>query len=426
MSPIPFITVLWCLILAASLSGKRELPEPLLMPYALPNVHYGSLDLGDYDLDGDLDLLITGMSGERPIAGVYRLEDSLFFLQRGEEVERHVFKTFRNVNAILNQVSRGSAKWGDYDGDGDLDVLLTGLAVVEEDVNVTVRKIVTEVYENRNGVFVQDVRIVLAPVFNGSLAWGDYDADGDLDAIVSGASRQDAPYDPATYLLRNDDGLLVPIETELPGTMFGDADWADFDGDGDLDLVLMGQTMGPPTLDVWENVGSDSFIPLQLNVHGLAFGSVDWGDYDGDGDPDLVVTGGRLGPHLYVGETLVLRNDGNGRFTDVSANVADVMLGDSKWADFDNDGDLDLAIIGRVSPIGEDTGWIYLNEGDDRFVADYRIGGLAFSSMAVGDYNGDGDVDFAISGRSDDNRSRTAFYMNRIIAEPIPEDLFPR
>lgn len=423
---ITWMSALLLTTLATMLSGKQDLPNPLLVPYGLPNVHYGSLDLGDYDLDGDLDLVVTGMTGSGPLTRIFRLDDSLFILQRGEQVDIHHHKTFRPVDAVLNQVSRGSARWGDYDGDGDLDILLTGLAMIQEDVDVTVQEIVTVLYENRAGVFVQDRSFELPRVFNGSVSWGDYDVDGDLDAVVSGATNPEEPYDPATYVLRNEDGKLIQSAADLPGTMFGDADWADVDGDGDLDLALLGQTSGLPIFGIWRNDGADTFTPLTLNFSGLAFGSVAWGDYDDDGDPDLVVTGGRLGPKLFEGETYVLRNDEDEQFTDVSTEIADVMQGDAEWADFDLDGRLDLAVFGVHSSLGEETGWIYLNDGNDRFLPRYRIVGLLFGSMSVGDYNGDGDVDFIMSGRTLDGQLRTGFYMNVVIPEPIPDDLFPR
>lgn len=422
----PAAAMMLLLVVTATMSGRQDLPNPLQVPYGLPNISYGSLDFGDFDLDGDLDLLLTGTTTRGPITRVFRLEDSLFFIERGEDIESHYHKTFHPVDAVLDQVGRGSAKWGDYDGDGDLDILLAGLTTIQEDVDETVRIIVTNLYENRNGVFIRDMSAELPQVFNGAIAWGDYDADGDYDVVISGARNQEEPFDPATFILENRNGRLIQSAIELPGTIFGDAAWADIDGDGDLDLALLGQTANLPIFDIWRNDGGGQFTPLDFEFPGLVYGSLDWGDYDGDGDPDLLVTGGRIGPQLLEGETYLLRNDGEGRFVDVSNSIVDVMLGDAKWADFNMDGRLDLIVFGRQSALGELSGWIYLNEGNDEFSPAYRVGGMTFGALDVGDYNGDGDVDFIISGLTPDERPRTAFFMNVVIPEVLPADLFPR
>ncbi len=65
---------------------------------------------GDYDNDGDLDILLTGDTGTEIISRVYRND--------GE--------TFADISAPLPGVKLGSVAWGDYDNDGDLDVLLSG------------------------------------------------------------------------------------------------------------------------------------------------------------------------------------------------------------------------------------------------------------------------------------------------------------
>ena len=72
-----------------------------------------------------------------------------------------------------------SVAWGDYDNDGDLDILLTG---------VIVQDIISKIYRNNgDNTFTEQTGIVLAGVYDGSVAWGDYDNDGDLDILLTGA-----------------------------------------------------------------------------------------------------------------------------------------------------------------------------------------------------------------------------------------------
>ncbi|MBN1581455.1 MAG: VCBS repeat-containing protein [Anaerolineae bacterium] len=85
-------------------------------------------------------------------------------------------------SSLLHRVSNSSAAWGDYDNDGDLDILLTGW-----DGSIEIALI----YENKNGGFFVDsvASANLAGVAYGSAAWGDYDNDGDLDILLTGAAH---------------------------------------------------------------------------------------------------------------------------------------------------------------------------------------------------------------------------------------------
>ena len=81
----------------------------------------------------------------------------------------------------LTGVNNSSVAWGDYDDDGDLDILLTGY----DGSNTLVAK----VYRNDGGVFV-DIGAGLTGVNYSSVAWGDYDNDGDLDILLTGLFRR--------------------------------------------------------------------------------------------------------------------------------------------------------------------------------------------------------------------------------------------
>lgn len=130
-----------------------------------------------------------------------------------------------------------------------------------------------------------------------------------------------------------------------------------------------------------------------------------WGDYDDDGDPDLFLVnfrGSILEPHADdpgLGLPALYRNDGGGRFTEVSreAGLAQADFGlAAAWGDYDNDGDLDL----YLSNYGPDR--LYRNEGDGRFTEVTRPAGIdadGFSAgCAWGDYDNDGHIDLYVTG----------------------------
>ena len=141
----------------------------------LAGVWAGSVAWGDYDNDGDLDILLTGNPSGTPIAKVY-------------ENTGGTFVEDTSASAVLTGVwAAGSMAWGDYDNDGDLDITLSGW---DSDQNA-----ITKVYENSGGAFAEDTSAsaVLAGVWAGSVAWGDYDNDGDLDILLTGYTTPPSP-----------------------------------------------------------------------------------------------------------------------------------------------------------------------------------------------------------------------------------------
>jgi hypothetical protein len=191
---------------------------------------------------------------------------------------------------------------------------------------------------------------------------------------------------------------------ELAGGVVAD----DLDGDGWIDLVTSSSDPGQ-SLRFFHNDGGVAFVERTEQV-GLAsqLGGLNLiaADYDNDGDVDLLVLRG--GWHFLDGKirNSLLRND-NGQFTDVTheAGLAEPALPTQSgcFADFDNDGDLDLYVGNEHwEPLGlEAPGQLYRNEGDGTFVDIAAEAGVENRRYAKGvtaaDYDGDGDTDLYIS-----------------------------
>ncbi|MBK8574504.1 MAG: VCBS repeat-containing protein [Elusimicrobia bacterium] len=152
----------------------------------------------------------------------------------------------------------------------------------------------------------------------GDVAWGDYDNDGDLDTVMIGNR--------GTYELRiyknNGNGTMDPTQIEVDGPAGGlesySVAWGDYDNDGDLDILANGFGGSAAELRIYKNNGNGTMDAAQIDVDGpgggVQPGSVAWGDYDNDGDLDVLTNG-------YAGGTPQLRiykNNGNGTMDDAN------------------------------------------------------------------------------------------------------------
>lgn len=286
-------------------------------------VKEGSACWGDYDSDGDLDLLLCGISANGAVTKVFRNDGN----------------AFTAVDTGLPAISNGTACWIDIDRDNDLDIFLSGSAI-------------TQIYINDNGMFTSAGQNFGS--FNNSAAsFGDYDNDGDLDLVVIGDSGAGA----VSKVFRNDDGVFIDAGAGLTGLMSGYAEWIDYDCDGDLDVCLAGYNDAlEAQFFLFLNEGK-MFFQVFAGIEGFAVGQADWGDYDLDGDPDLILSGKASGcGAVAVG---IYRNEGNGVFNKLQDEISPAIRSSLAWADYDNDGDLDFIISG-------------LDLGDNPFTTIYR------------------------------------------------------
>ena len=282
----------------------------------LPNVEFGTW--GDFDRDGDLDLAVSGLDYETNT--------------RVTEIYRNDNGSFVSINAGLTPVEYAELAWGDYDNDGDLDLVVAG-----DDATGAQR---TTLYRNDGGVFV-DANAGLLGVDSASLAWGDYDNDGDLDLALSGYT---GPGESRARLYRNDGGAFVAMDAGLVQAGDGTVAWGDYDNDGDLDLLVSGSVGGATDATrLYRNNGNGTFTENAVAALKDIYGAAAWGDYDNDGDLDILLSGAY---GANVSFTDVYRNNGDGTFTALNLGLRPLQGGAAVWGDYDNDGDLDLLLAG--------------------------------------------------------------------------------
>jgi enediyne biosynthesis protein E4 len=239
-------------------------------------------------------------------------------------------------------------------------------------------------------------------------AWGDYDNDGWLDLYVTGNLD-------ASVLYHNEgDGTfsLSPFSdsVSLQGVKSGGTVWGDYNNDGWLDLYVAND--GPDTL--FYNQQGAGFLNVTESA-GLGDpgkgSSATWGDYNGDSYLDLYVTNWSCYPecgdpteHDAARDTLY-RNNGDGTFADVSSLlVYEKLLGAgfaASFVDYDGDGDVDIYVANDMlkNPIGNVL-WRNDGPGCDEWCwtdasVEARANTLTYAmGTAIGDYDGDLDVDF--------------------------------
>jgi Tol biopolymer transport system component len=342
----------------------------------------------DYDNDGDLDLLLVNGS-------------DILYRNNGDG-------TFTDMTATAGVTDSGhglAGVWADYDNDGDLDLYVANYRGEPNRLY----------WNNGDGTFtdVADAAGVNLAGDEISAIWGDYDNDGYVDLFIAN-DRSNIPVENSANVLYHNNGNGTFTEATasagidpLVGIISAGAAWGDYDNDGDLDLYVSNQAEAGEN-NLYRNNGNGTFtdVTSAAGVNGTDDSQgCAWGDYDNDGDLDLlVVTGNRETPP--DASNVLYRNNGDGTFTDVTGSAGLTFIGDcvaTAWADADNDGDLDVYIT-TSGNFGAVPDLFYRNNGDGTFTEAAAVAGLSVVqngiALAWGDYDQDGDLDLFVDGNT--------------------------
>lgn len=318
---------------------------------------------GDIDGDGDIDLI----TGRVEVPSL----DFLIAIHLNDGTGQFTVTTDR---AAPRAEFPAALVPRDVDGDGDLDLLLGEVLLVNDGAGF---------FQEQAGHW-PDSRL---GVIDGDLA-DDYDGDGDVDLVLAPSNR---------VLLGDGTGSFFdPVEDPAPGTFSSPSALVDVEPDGDLDVfVCDDQTR--LFLNDGRGVFSEDPGALPPNSGG---GDMQAGDVDGDGDVDVV-----LGPCRLV------LNDGTGHFTDASASCwpGELFSQEVDLGDLDGDGDLDLYVSRAGPSLGYEGGYtpwpdsLWLNDGAGCFsIASSLLPPNHAITLAadLGDVDGDGDLDVLTSAGS--------------------------
>jgi hypothetical protein len=304
------------------------------------------------------------------------------------------------VNNAGGGIWSSGCSWADYDDDDDPDIFVATFLEGSPPVNRFYTNNGDESFTEINSTPPVDI-----PSMSLSPSWADYDGDGDLDLYVANHAGENILY-------RNDNSTFIQVTSGVIVTDNSEsncATWCDFDNDHDADLFVANGWINRQDC-LYKNNGDGEFTKIVSDpvVNGSydSFGG-SWGDYDNDGDMDLYVT------HVLWGFeessfNYLYQNNGDGSFTAVTdqdpVNEGAYSYG-SSWTDYDNDGDLDLF----VANAGKNA--LYQNDGIGNLTSIETYGPTWESSMSKGvgwaDFNMDGALDLYIT-----NDGTNEFYLN--------------
>lgn len=392
--------------------GRTFIPAPEGSdPFAdIPNA-YGLPAVGDLDGDGDLDLILT-----RPFSEIVYFENTG---SASAPVFVEVSGDASPFFELIAGVSGASSALADLDGDGDLD-----LVVAAPDANVryflNIGTAQSAMFAEQTGSDNPFEQVLLQ--YGAFLSFGDLDGDGDLDMMAAPASGAGYYIDRVQYFENVGSAtqpLFVPLAgAEHPlGAMTASLRrlpaLGDIDGDGDVDIVLVGDYSGTSRDFLYiENRGlipvpafelqREARNPLSALNRDYRFATPVFGDIDGDGDDDLFVTsltgrvrffentGSRLAPH-YVQRT------GSANPLDL-LDAAGVFGGGIALGDLDGDGDLDVIAPGaggQGARFLENTGTARAPVFVEVIGESNPVAGVAPYTLqfVLADVDGDGDLD---------------------------------
>jgi hypothetical protein len=306
-----------------------------------------SVAWGDYDDDGWPDLAGTpyGFSAR-----------TLLYHNRGDGTFKEV-----GLKAGMKTGNPWRVTWADYDRDGFLDLYQAGLGA-------------DFLYRNNgDGTFTEVAKQagVSDADWSNAGAWGDYDRDGWPDLFVAG--------DGADHLYRNNRDGTFRDRTTRAGVSDGQeskaACWGVYGSDGWPDLYVVDIDAAQNHLYRNDGDGTFSDVTAQTGVGDVGDGrSCNWLDADQDGKLDLLAT-----DHVY--RSKLFRQGGGGTFQDVAgaAGIADpIDVFNAAWGDFDDDGDLDVFMVGHAGNI------LYRNDGPTRGYVEADLEGVVSNRSAIG------------------------------------------
>lgn len=367
-------TILFLMVVVFGFSSAQTINVSLSVPTTpFQDADVGSMAFADIDNDNDQDLLISGKGG--PVKTTLYLNDGSGNF------------TAATGTPFVNVYS-GTVGFGHVNNDTFIDLYITGtIGGGTRTSNLYIN--------NGNGTF----SITTSPFPNsngGSFAFEDIDNDNDKDVIITGLTGSGTGLGFTKLYTNNGSGIFSEVlSTPFAQLSNSSVVFIDVENDGDKDIILAGKDSNNTNLTkMYLNNGSGVFtVSSSSSFVGISGGDLAVADSDNDGDRDVIVNGSSSQGFI----TKLYNNNGSGIFTEVTTTpFIGTLSGAVEFADFDNDGDKDVIVLGagNTSVICK----IYQNQGNNSFLESNDLIPTYIASIAIADIDNDTDLDFIIGG----------------------------
>ncbi|MEO5572174.1 MAG: FG-GAP-like repeat-containing protein [Bacteroidia bacterium] len=298
------------------------------------------------------------------------------------------FTMVTNDTIVADHQPSDGATWADTDNDGDPDCYVANWYQTNNLFYT----------DNGTGTFTQLAgAVVVSGGFCETASWGDYDSDGLVDLYVTNSAGLNK-----NLLFHNDgNNSFTKITSGAAVNDINDSrcvNWTDADLDGDLDLFVTNESSEDEIM--YRNDGGGAFTKLTAGALLTNAGntmSSSWADYDNDGDLDVFLSNDGSSNALF-------RNNGNFIFTKITGDTVSNTNAhslSSAWSDIDNDGDLDLFVTNSFYTTSLQLNFLYFNNGNGSFTRVNNTAPATDSSWSYGcgfgDYDNDGFEDLAVA-----------------------------
>lgn len=292
----------------------------------------------DYDNDLDMDLFITGVTSQ----GVYV----------SKIIVNNANSNFTNASFSIEGLGNSAIDSADFNNDDYQDLVLTG--------KTNAGVLVTRIYLNNAGSGFSLVSSTITGTEDGEVKCGDFTGDGRADIFICGTTSSSKISE--LYVNNSNNTFSLKNGTSLRAMSNASAAWGDLDLDGDLDLLVSGYGRNPfkEYTKFYRNTGNGNFTDVYYDSYtnekisgpiltDVKYGSLAIADINNDDAPDVLLVGDAgYAPFSKLQNTCIHLNNGNGKF---SRNFIDdfeqVQNGYIGAADFDNDGDQEIVVIGQ-------------------------------------------------------------------------------
>ncbi|MFA6400141.1 MAG: FISUMP domain-containing protein [Salinivirgaceae bacterium] len=300
-------------------------------------------------------------------------------------VEGTISSYFTDMNADVTGVKNGAIAAADYDNDGNMDFAITGFDGTSS---------IAKIYQNKGEMIFEPTAISLPGIQSSNASWGDYNNDSYLDILITGNNGTSDLA--AIYKNNGNNTFSIQNQILLTEVSGGSTQWGDYDNDGDLDILLSGFMSSGQISKIYKNNGNNTFSEkTDFVFEGMHSGQATWIDFDNDNDLDVFLIG-----HYESGyKTNLYLNDGTGDFTlHPNSSINGIDPRSLAWGDYDNDNDLDIILVGTDGVTNKTK--IFKNEGNNLFseASNLELPWVAEGSVRWLDFNNDGLLDILFSG----------------------------